>query len=79
MYYINHSSMNVFVFKTSVENMDQITHLAPVLDSLAGRGAWNFDLTDRDRILRIVSDRVNPETAMGLISSFGFACHELEG
>lgn len=70
--------MNVLVFKTSVENSDHITYLAPMLDSLAGHGAWNFDLTDCDRILRIVSDQVNPETAMVLISSHGFACHELE-
>lgn len=70
--------MNVLVFKTSVENRDHITHLTPVLDSLAGRGAWNFDLTDCDRILRIVSDQVNPQTAMHLINSLGFMCHELE-
>ncbi|MEY4930137.1 MAG: hypothetical protein RI909_861 [Bacteroidota bacterium] len=70
--------MNVLVFKTSVESRDHINYLAPLLDSLAGRGAWNFDLTDCDRILRIVSDQVNPETAMRLINSLGFVCHELE-
>jgi len=70
--------MNVLVFKTSVENSDHITHLTPVLDSLAGRGAWNFDLADCDRILRIVSDSVNPETAIHLINSLGFRCDELE-
>ena len=70
--------MNVLVFKTSVENSDHIAHLAPVLDSLAGRGAWNFDLADCDRILRIVSDSVNPETAIHLINSLGFRCDELE-
>lgn len=70
--------MNVLVFKTSVENHDHVTYLAPVLDSLAGRGSWNFDLIDCDRILRIVSDQVNPQMAMRLINSLGFACHELE-
>jgi hypothetical protein len=70
--------MNVFVFKTSVETTEHITHLAPVLDSLAGRGTWNFDLTDCDRILRIISDTVKPETAIHLLSDFGFVCRELE-
>ncbi len=58
--------------------MEHITHLAPVLDSLAGRGTWNFDLTDCDRILRIISDTVKPEAAVHLLSDFGFVCRELE-
>jgi len=70
--------MNVLVFRTSVETDEHITHLVPVLDSLAGHGAWNFDLTDCDHILRIVSDKVRPEAASRLLSGFGFLCHELE-
>jgi hypothetical protein len=70
--------MNVIVFKTSVETPDHISYLAPVLNSLAGRGAWNFDLTDCDRILRIVSDTIRPETAARALSAYGFSCHELE-
>jgi hypothetical protein len=70
--------MNVLVFRTSVRTTDHITLLAPVLDSLAGSGAWNFDLTDCDRILRIASDKVRPEVAAQVLSGFGFVCHELE-
>ena len=70
--------MNVLVFKTSVETHEHIKHLAPVLDSLAGCGAWNFDLSDCDRILRIVSDKVNPEAAAHVLGGFGFVCLELE-
>jgi hypothetical protein len=70
--------MNVLVFRTSVETIEHVAHLAPALDSLAGLGKWNFDLTDCDRILRIVSDQVNAETAMHLINNLGFVCHELE-
>ncbi len=40
-----------------------------MLDSLAGQGAWNFDLTDCDRILRRFSDEVNPETTIDLITA----------
>lgn len=70
--------MNVLVFKTSVESHDHITQLAPTLDLLAGCGAWNFDLTDCDRILRIVSDRVTPACVIHLVKTLGFACQELE-
>jgi len=70
--------MNVLVFKTSVETTDHVNRLSPKLNALAGYGSWNFDLSDCDRILRIVSDHVNPETAIQLINSLGFVCHELE-
>jgi len=70
--------MTVLVFRTSVETDEHISRLASVLDSFAGRGAWNFDLTDCDHILRIVSDEVRPEAASHLLSGLGFLCHELE-
>jgi hypothetical protein len=70
--------MNVLVFKTSVETMDQINWLSPRLDALAGNGSWNFDLTDCDRILRIVSDRLKAEEATRVLMQLGFHCSELE-
>lgn len=70
--------MNVLVFKTMVETPEQIKSLKPRLDQLAGNGLWNFDLTDCDRILRIVSPHVRAEATIGLLKNFGFACTELE-
>ena len=70
--------MNVLVFKTSVETLDHISYLSPKLNALAGRDAWNFDLTDCDRILRIVSNKLEPNEAALLLQNFGFDCRELE-
>jgi hypothetical protein len=70
--------MNVLVFKTSVEHPDQIQYLAPKLNALAGQGSWNFDLTDCDRILRIVSQELHAYEAALLLHNFGFTCYELE-
>lgn len=70
--------MNVLVFKTSVETSDQIQYLAPKLNALLGEGSWNFDLTDCDRILRIVSYELHACEAALLLHNFGFACNELE-
>jgi hypothetical protein len=70
--------MNVLVFKTSVETYDQVQYLAPKLNALAGQGSWNFDLTDCDRILRIVSYKLQADEAALLLHNFGFCCHELE-
>jgi hypothetical protein len=68
--------MNVLVFKTSVEDPLLIKALKPSLDSLAGEGKWNFDLSDCDKILRIASASVKPESTIELMNRLGIACAE---
>ena len=70
--------MNVLVFKTSVRDTFTVSALRPSLDSLAGKGKWNFDLTDCDKVLRIVSSDVKPEDAIQLMSRLGIHCAELD-
>ena len=70
--------MEVLVFSTSVQSMDQVKTLAPEINSLAGKGHWNFALDDCDKILRIVSDKVKAQHAINLLKENGFDCRELE-
>lgn len=70
--------MEVLVFKTSVKTSQHVKMLKPLLDSAAGKGKWNFALDDRDRILRIVSQHVNPVAAIRLLQENGYECSELE-
>ena len=70
--------MEVLVFKTSVVDQLSVKALKPELDRLAGKGKWNFDLSDCDNILRIASEKVDPDNAIQLLDYFGFACAELE-
>jgi hypothetical protein len=70
--------MEVLVFKTSVETPQSVKTLRPLLDSVAGRGRWNFALDDCDRILRIASMKVNAQAAIQLLNENGYECAELE-
>lgn len=70
--------MEVLVFKTSVKTPQHVKLLKPLLDSTAGKGKWNFALDDCDRILRIVSQHVNPVAAIKLLQENGYECSELE-
>ena len=70
--------MQVLVFKTSVDDPQSVRSLKPDLDRLAGKGKWNFDLSDCDRILRIATPNVKAEMAIHLLQYFGFICTELE-
>ncbi len=70
--------MEILVFKTSVSDLQSVNSLQPDLDRLAGKGKWNFDLSDCDRILRIASDNIKAEAAINLLGCFGYTCAELE-
>lgn len=70
--------MEVLVFKTSVDSPQGVKVLKPLLDSVAGRGRWNFALDDCDKILRITSVKVTPQTAIQLLNENGYECSELE-
>jgi hypothetical protein len=70
--------MEVLVFKTSVESPQSVKTLKPMLDSVAGRGRWNFALDDCDKILRIASITVNAQAAIRLLNENGYECAELE-
>lgn len=70
--------MDVLVFKTSVDSIQQVKKLSPLLDSVAGQGRWNFALDDCDKILRIHSPYLLARTAENLLQQHGFECKELE-
>lgn len=70
--------MEVLVFSTSVQSMEQVRTLKPKIDLLAGKGRWNFALDDIDKVLRIVSDGIEPQLAIHLLNQHGFECRELK-
>jgi len=70
--------MEVLVFKTSVDSIQQVKKLSPLLDSMAGQGRWNFALDDSDKILRIHSPYIRAGAAENLLQQHGFECKELE-
>ncbi len=70
--------MEILIFATSVQSTDQVRILTPQINSLAGKGRWNFALDDSDKILRIASDQVKPQQAIALLEKYGFQCNELD-
>lgn len=68
----------IYVFKTSVRNKKQVLQLSPFLEGLLQTSKWNFDLADRDRILRIDSEENIVLKITDLLRSHQFHCEELE-
>lgn len=69
----------VLVFKTSVNSRKEVAEVAPVLDGLLdGKGSWNFDLEDCDRILRVVTEVHRVSEIEHAVTNSGYFCEELE-
>ena len=67
----------IFVFKTSVQNENQINDLSSRLNKLLKDAQWNFDLDDCDKILRIDCQAEVLDETIRLLQTNGFDCQEL--
>jgi len=70
--------MEILVFKTNVTSKKKVNMLAPLLTSFPTIRQWNFDLQDSDKVLRIESTELNPDSVASLLLSAGFDCRELD-
>jgi hypothetical protein len=69
----------VLVFRTSVTDKKDIQLLKPALDHLVERdGKWNFDLHDRENILRVETATCKPAQVVEVLQTRAFYCEELE-
>ncbi|WP_318309102.1 hypothetical protein [Flagellimonas crocea] len=69
----------IHVFKTSVKGKGQVRKLRPLLNHLVAKnGYWNFDLEDRDNILRVETQDLPAPVIASLLKNKGFLCEELQ-
>ncbi|KYG81500.1 hypothetical protein EV198_1687 [Roseivirga ehrenbergii] len=69
----------VHIFKTSVASKKEVRQVGSFLNILLPSEEWNFDLEDCDKILRVETEEVAPETVITILTSQGFYCDELAG
>jgi len=67
----------VLIFKTDVDGMDDANRVAALFESAAKIKQWSFDLTDCDRILRIVSFDLHPKIIEKLLKVEGIYCENM--
>ncbi|PWU02025.1 MAG: hypothetical protein C5B52_06225 [Bacteroidetes bacterium] len=70
--------MDILVFKTNIVDKNQIPLIAKWLSPLNGILKWNIDWHDKDKILRIESNRLQPEEVEIILQKAGYYCEELE-
>lgn len=67
----------ISIFKTTVFNDLQIVLLQNILDAIVGAQYWNFDLEDKDKVLRIKANPALNNFLIQEINKLGFECEEL--
>lgn len=70
--------MKILVFKTNVQQQEQVNRVKALLQPVLSIVDWNFDLSDRDRILRVVTHGLPPRFIESLLETSGLYCQELE-
>lgn len=70
--------MDVLIFKTSVATVQDADRVNYLLSGLSDIKKHNFDLEDCDKVLRVVSSGIEPQTINHMLAIAGFACEELE-
>ena len=70
--------MNILVFKTNVEDVQQVRKISPHIKNINGVLQWNIDLHDCDKVLRIVADGLSPHSIETILQNAGYYCKELD-
>ena len=68
----------VEVFRTNVQKKGQTKKLVNVLSEAFPSSRINFDLSDRDNVLRVEGDGIETSRIKILVKEYGFTCEELE-
>jgi len=72
------ATMNVLVFKTNIEDTKQVKYLSPHLKLIDGIIAWNVDLHDCDKVLRVEAEQLHPNAIVAVLNNAGYYCAELD-
>jgi len=70
--------MEILVFKTNVTSKRKVSRVAALLTTFPTIREWNFDLEDRDKVLRIEATGLHPGAVEQLLLAAGFDCRELD-
>ncbi len=64
--------METLKFKTNINCANCIERVTPFLDKKVGKGFWNVDIEDADKILTVKSDELTGEDIVKVIKRTGF-------
>lgn len=70
--------MDIFIFKTNLNNPELINQVKPFIQNLQGIQRWNVDMDDCDNVLRIEAIQLSPRSVEIVLQNAGYYCEELQ-
>ena len=67
----------IHVFKTNIDQIYPDCAVNITLSNHLDIEQWSIDCEDCDRVLRVVSETLNPDVIITIINSLGHECQEL--
>ena len=67
-----------FVFKTNINCEGCLAKVTPILDATDGIEEWNVDITNKDKILLVISNGTSKNEIMDTVFKAGFKIEDLE-
>lgn len=67
----------IHIFKTNIDNIYPDCAINTTLGNHKDIQQWSVDCEDVDRVLRVVSETLQPEVIIGIINELGHECQEL--
>lgn len=68
---------HIHVFKTDIISEAELRSIRSIMDTHPGIESWSVDLTDDDKVLRVVARQLCPQDIIELIRQHGFDCADL--
>lgn len=68
---------DVLVFKTNVRFQNDLDNIAAYIDSESRILMWNVDMEDKDLVLRVEANAIEPGEVINLVKQAGYYCEEL--
>ncbi len=69
--------METMKFKTTIKCSGCVAQVSPSLDKLAGKGNWEVDLKDPERVLTVSGGEILPEEVARAVNEAGYKAEKL--
>lgn len=68
---------HIMVFKTNLNTPSDLLQIKALFSQMPGVDDWSVDLEDVDRVLRVVSHKLDHQRVIECLVKLGFHCCEL--
>lgn len=70
--------MSVFIFVSNINTEYDVNRVKPVLNNNQAIINWSIDLSDEEKVLRVVTNEFQQHELISLVNECGYECHGMD-